>query len=1039
MSTSGSSASAAGSVVFGHRYLLGRLETRLHDSLAAAGTPSVLEPALVAGIFGEWGAGKSHLLAAVGEVVRGWQSEPGVLNVVVEFNAWRYEREEHLLIPLLKVAEQALGKALEAMLLTPEFDEVRRKELWKDRVGLVADLARSLDARGVRPLINMGLQWAGLPLALPERAKPAEAGKGAAGAPAVASPEPIWRELPRLRQQRRAERRTQLPMQQLESLYFDFLEHLKAVTGRNPAYLKKHRERLAQGWVFQNEPSDLRVNLIFLVDDLDRCLPDKAVEVLEAIKLFLEVPGCAFVLALDEEVVERGIAHRYRDYALQGKAGLTPITGAEYLEKLVHLPIRLPRPSRLEARAHLARQVPAWFQNPKNGLSNDLAEWVAYLTPPVPRKLQRMAELLQLADGMLADHSQLLREDTRRRWLALVCALQLFAPALFRYLRVQGADLLLELVDWLAGNKLRDLEALRAELAAERKQANPGRVPDALRRERLVGLVEDTLHNRSGFNLLNVLERTAELRKTHALTPLPLDDASERGQAVQVLSVLLSFVEPPGVETPPQGWEPPVVATPAGEDETAPGASVVDEDEVAPLVSRPAPHPKDYTLPRYARLENEFVLDQAVRSGDVKALLNALAQQGGSLLGHLLPDELVGRWCAAGALPWLKPGEVLTEAASEMLRTLEPHLSQWAALRLGVTFGVGPVLKALGRCGWALKWLPPEPAPGEVRLTAQVPGLAGPEAGHLLRLRVPLAPPVGGSAAEQAVRAWRRPMGAHAPALKLDGPTPGVLGVDEYGLFADFSLSGVAQRFRYLPPGEFQMGSPDGVGDADEHPRHLVRLTQGLWLAETSCTQALWLAVVRGDNPSQFKGNPLLPVEQVSWDDVMQQFMPKLQALLPAGCEASLPSEAQWEYACRAGTPTAYAWGDAPDFELANMEQKVDQTSQVGSYPPNPWGLFDMHGNVREWCFDAQRAYTEGETVDPLGAVGDGPRALRGGSWIGHARLARSAFRNQLVRVNRNVSFGFRVALRFKPSQSPSPTALHPSTKATTAAPARAS
>ena len=128
-------------------------------------------------------------------------------------------------------------------------------------------------------------------------------------------------------------------------------------------------------------------------------------------------------------------------------------------------------------------------------------------------------------------------------------------------------------------------------------------------------------------------------------------------------------------------------------------------------------------------------------------------------------------------------------------------------------------------------------------------------------------------------------------------------------------------------------------------------------------------------------------------------------------------SEAQWEYACRAGAPTAYAWGDTPDFELANIEGKVGQTSPVSSYPANSWGLFDMHGNVFEWCFDAPRAYTGGETVDPLGAVGDGPRALRGGSWYGDARDARSASRFQHERGRRNVNIGFRVALRFKPSQ----------------------
>ena len=146
MSTSGSSASAAGSVVFGHRYLLGRLETRLRDSLAAAGTPSVLEPALVAGIFGEWGAGKSHLLAAVGEVVRGWEKDerkrrPGVLNVVVEFNAWRYEREEHLL--------KRRGCAARPLAASGERRPAVGLQCAGDGVGHVIDPVRATGAAGM--------------------------------------------------------------------------------------------------------------------------------------------------------------------------------------------------------------------------------------------------------------------------------------------------------------------------------------------------------------------------------------------------------------------------------------------------------------------------------------------------------------------------------------------------------------------------------------------------------------------------------------------------------------------------------------------------------------------------------------------------------------------------------------------------------------------------------------------------------------------------------------------------------------------------
>ncbi len=1005
------------SVAFGHRYLLGRLETRLRQSLTDAGMAHSLEPALVAGVFGEWGSGKSHLIKAAGERVRAWEPVDGELNVVVEFNAWRYEREEHLLIPLLKVAQKTLEKALEDD-IAKRYPDVRSREVLKDRAFLLADLCQSIYTHGGKELLKMGVSLVtGVPLLsmltvlgaadgsgevdedadvdlTPEEAEPKADGSGKSS-----ENEAAWRRWQRLKKEREKARKTQLPLQQLESLYFNFLEHLSKVTGRNPEYLQPHRERLAQGWIFSGKPEDLRVNLIFLVDDLDRCLPDKAVEVLEAIKLFLEVPGCAFVLALDEEVVERGIAHRYRDYALQGKAGLTPITGAEYLEKLVHLPIRLPRPSRLEARAHLANRVPEWFRSPQNGLSNELAELVANLTPPVPRKLHRMAELLQLADGMLETESHRLGVDasTRRRWLALVCALQLFAPALFRYLRVHGADLLMTLVEWRTSGELRDLDALRLKLTEARKKAErPEALAYQMKLERLPDLVEAALHNRSGFDLLEVLGRAARLRE-------------ERQLEETALGAVFSFVLLAEEETPPEGWKP---STEERRIQPESDIQPTDADGVNPLGH--LLHPGDYTLPRYARLENAFALDEAVRGGDVTVLKNVLSVQGTNLLGRLLPDDMVAGWCAEGKLPWLVPGAELSAQALELLRLLEPHLSQWAALRLGWTFGWAPILRALRRMGWTLGWQEVERSAGQVGLDVKVPGIKAPPVSHLLRLRLPLRPPLGDSSAEQAVRAWRRPMGAHTHSLTLDGSGSSFLGVDEYGLFADLRFNGVMQRFRYLPPGEFMMGSPDEEGgDVDERPSHLVKLTEGFWLADTPCTHALWLAVTGGESPSKFHFDEEEPVEKVSWFDVMNRFIPPLNASLPADCRATLPSEAQWEYACRAGTQTVYVWGDQVERDLANIERTLDSQTPVKHFPANPWGLFDMHGNVREWCLDGKRTYT-GDVIDPLGMVGDGPRVLRGGSRIEGAWFARSACREQNDRSREDVCAGFRVALRFK-------------------------
>ena len=255
-------------------------------------------------------------------------------------------------------------------------------------------------------------------------------------------------------------------------------------------------------------------------------------------------------------------------------------------------------------------------------------------------------------------------------------------------------------------------------------------------------------------------------------------------------------------------------------------------------------------------------------------------------------------------------------------------------------------------------------------------------------------------------------------------------GDDRFGLWADLEVGRVVQRFRWIEPGSFLMGSPETEPErsSDEGPRHRVTLTQGFWLADTACTQALWLAVVGGENPSRFTGNDELPVERVSWDDVMEKFMPKLQALLPEGVEATLPSEAQWEYACRAGTQTPFSFGEQTNPEQMNCDDTKpynngpqsecrERTVLVKALPANPWGLFQVHGNVWEWCFDEKRPYAEEVVVDPMGDTGNGLRILRGGSWNLYAWFARAAHRSRLLRDSRYDGIGFRVALRFKPSQ----------------------
>ena len=252
--------------------------------------------------------------------------------------------------------------------------------------------------------------------------------------------------------------------------------------------------------------------------------------------------------------------------------------------------------------------------------------------------------------------------------------------------------------------------------------------------------------------------------------------------------------------------------------------------------------------------------------------------------------------------------------------------------------------------------------------------------------------------------------------------------LDQFGVRADLNLISPAfeliQSVRWIESGTFLMGSPlDEPERLDrEGPRHEVTISRGFWLADTACTQALWQALM-GNNPSRFKDNANQPVEQVNWHAV-GEFLQRLQALLP-GCQVDLPSEAEWEYACRAGTTTPFCFGPQITPQQVNYDGDYPYTGgkkgeyrcktvPVKSLPANPWGLYEMHGNVWEWCKDGQRTYDEQAQIDPLGPLtGDElPRSVRGGSWSSYAWGARSACRIADRPGDADNDLGFRFCLR---------------------------
>ena len=170
-----------------------------------------------------------------------------------------------------------------------------------------------------------------------------------------------------------------------------------------------------------------------------------------------------------------------------------------------------------------------------------------------------------------------------------------------------------------------------------------------------------------------------------------------------------------------------------------------------------------------------------------------------------------------------------------------------------------------------------------------------------------------------------------------------------------------------------------------------------------------------GNNPSSFKGDDL-PVENISWNDC-QEFCRKCTQL---GLSVQLPMEAQWEYACRAGSTTAYSWGNSLNGDMANCDgnypygtktrgNNLEKTAPVASYMPNAWGLYDMHGNVWEWCQDWKADYPSGSVTDPTGPSSGSYRVNRGGGWSSLAGNCRSAGRNDYVPGYRLDCFGFRL------------------------------
>jgi len=286
----------------------------------------------------------------------------------------------------------------------------------------------------------------------------------------------------------------------------------------------------------------------------------------------------------------------------------------------------------------------------------------------------------------------------------------------------------------------------------------------------------------------------------------------------------------------------------------------------------------------------------------------------------------------------------------------------------------------------------------------------------------------------------------HGPAVTDGGPSLAVAPFDarqakrhqeawaeHLGVPVEF-INSVGMKFRLIPPGEFVMGSPESEEEReDNEQQHRVGITKPFWMGVYEVTQGEYERMM-GSNPSYFqasgKGSDQVkgmettrfPVEEVSWEDAVDfcQKLSGLQEKHSSGRRYRLPSEAEWEWACRAGTTTAFHHGSSLSPTQANFNQVLKRTAIVGSHDNNAWGVCDMHGNVAEWCADWYDAdyYQISPTHDPRGPSGSGSvRAMRGGAWTEPARIGRSARRGKCVPGLRRAHYGFRVVCEISASQ----------------------
>ena len=973
--------------------LWARIEAALDKDVPAG---SVLgDDPLVVGIFGEWGAGKSKLLSLIQEratlhmkaqqEVR--ENDPGFsLTVPVFFQPWKYEHEQHLHVPLVMHVIAALKDALkgEVGVVKALQTTVSTAAVSAAKAGVIVNKAAKFTSAAypwIRRVLG-SINVFGVSIQLPEL--PDEwlesIEDGTASATEMLEKQNNTAGTKKEEHDKGAIKYTS------DGLYFYRINELLQNLTRPAKDLWLKKELKSDAFT-----QNTRINFVIFIDDLDRCLPENAVGTLELIKTIFNVESFAFVLALDDEVIERGIGHRYKEYAIGNKKPELPITGFEYLEKIVHVPFRLPALTAAQG-ANFVRQYEAsiqkdaglrWFDKPQS-VSDDkvggmrqsqLDLWPlvqASFDAYVPRKLIRMVELMHQTDAIAKLRpgktlSKNLSATIDVRVVLSLILIQLFQPELYRLMR-RRMDSFPFLLGAFANQKFKtphvsDIDLWRwvANVAVEAEISDsPSNLSEAIRT--ISHLPEEQRADAQQVRL-PLVEQLIFHRavQRHAFDALKLFHklAQEMGEAAKSVTIA------------------PYFSLLGKEEETAPSVAVKNDKQDLDTRQR-------FKVSDVQRLFNDWVNDD---------------------------DAVVANIVSRNDLP--ANSVLAAETVQQVLGLVKPETDKERLLN-GLQYLAPYLAKDDGEKFWnSVKDLNPIPTkPNDITRAPKLAALYA-DVRYLLGQDDRFEPTHFYLPREK----WNKNSEQQEP---IDGF---VRIEDAQPFYMARTLTTVDQFGAFVKAGGY------------DNKELLEKLwdKQGLaWLEGKDVKRPLnW-------DEQQIMG--VRPVWGVTWFEArayarwlnlqLKDEIASHEAL--SGYQITLPTEAHWERAAKQGTPQAntgkasglptYPWGDddgKPELRSNIEKSEIKRASAVGVFAPNSLGLLDLSGNLWEWQnnlysgkndkFDVilkDRVLVSQEKWEDAEHV-----ALRGGSWFGDPEFARVSYRNRYRPDDWNYGIGFRVML----------------------------